>query len=133
MKHVIVVEDDPINATLFRKLLEKRNGCRVTVTESADEVMALARQGVDAVILDVSLHDSRYQGSPVNGVDICRFLKEDPRTRGIPVILATAHAMRGDDQKLLADSGADDYVSKPVIDLEAFARQVQRWLDEAAA
>ena len=133
MKHVIVVEDDPLNASLFRKLLERRNGCRVTVTESPEEVMALARAGVDAVLLDVSLCDSRYEGRPVNGVDICRLLKGDPGTRHIPVILATAHAMRGDDQKLLADSGADDYVSKPILDLEAFAKQIQTWLGEAAA
>ena len=133
MKQVIVVEDDPVNATLFRMLLERRNGCRVTVTESADEVMAIARAGAHAVILDVSLRDSSYEGRPVNGVDICRLLKSDPRTRTTPVILATAHAMRGDDQKLLADSGTDDYVSKPILDLEAFAKQIQTWLGEAAA
>ena len=133
MKHVIVVEDDLVNATLFRMLLERRNGCRVTVTESADEVMAMARAGVHAVILDVSLHDSSFEGRPMNGVDICRLLKGDPGTRHIPVILATAHAMRGDDQKLLAESGANDYVSKPILDLEAFAKQIQGWLGAAAA
>ena len=35
MKHVLVVEDDPHNAVVFRKILEKRAGCRVTVTDSA--------------------------------------------------------------------------------------------------
>ena len=133
MRHVIVVEDDPVNATLFRTLLERRCGCRVTLTESADEAVAVAREGADAIVMDVSLRDSTYEGAPMNGVDICRTLKRDPQTACIPVILATAHAMRGDEEALLEESGADDYVSKPILDLESFARKIQRWLGEAAA
>ena len=133
MKHVIVVEDDPINATLFRMLLERRAGCRVTVTESPEEVLKLARDGADAVVLDISLRGSTYQGRAVNGVDVCRLLKASPETADLPVVLATAHAMRGDDERLKAESGADDYVSKPVVDHEAFVAQIRRWLDREAA
>lgn len=134
MKHVVVVEDDPMNALLFRKLLEKRCGYRVTVTESADEVMALARRGdVGLVLMDVSLANTRYEGATMNGVELCRLLKSDPLTRGVPVILATAHAMRGDAEELLAESGADDYVSKPVVDHEAFAEQMRRRVRPEAA
>ena len=133
MRHVIVVEDDPVNATLFRTLLERRCGCRVTLTDSADEALAAARDGADAIVMDVSLRDSTYEGSAMGGVEICQLLKSDPQTACIPVILATAHAMRGDDEALLQESGADDYVSKPILDLEAFAGKIRRWLGEAAA
>jgi CheY-like chemotaxis protein len=132
--HVIVVEDDPTNAMLFRKLLEKRCGFRVTVTESADEVMTLARAAdVALVLMDVSLTNTRHQGHPVNGVDLCRLLKADPETRGVPVMLATAHAMRGDAEELLGQSGADGYVSKPVVDHAAFAEHVRRIVRPEAA
>jgi CheY-like chemotaxis protein len=133
VKHVIVVEDDPVNAALFQMLLERRGGCRVSVTESAEEVLKLAREGADAVVMDISLKGSMYQGRPVSGVDVCRLLKASPQTAGIPVVLATAHAMRGDDQRLIAESGADDYVSKPVVDHQAFIAQIRRWLDREAA
>jgi CheY-like chemotaxis protein len=133
MKHVIVVEDDPVNATLFRMLLERRGGCRVSVTESAEEALKLARTGADAVVMDISLKGSMYQGHPVTGVDVCRLLKASPETAGIPVVLATAHAMRGDDRRLLEQSGADDYVSKPVVDHQAFVAQIRRWIDREAA
>jgi CheY-like chemotaxis protein len=134
MIHVIVVEDDPTNALLFRKLLEKRCGFRVTVTESADEVLRLARDpDVGLVLLDVSLANTRHAGEPVNGVDLCRLLKSDPATRGVPVMLATAHAMRGDAESLLAESGADDYVSKPIVDHGAFAEHVRRCARAEAA
>jgi len=134
MIHVVVVEDDPMNALLFRKLLEKRCGCRVTVTESPEELLALARSGdVGMVLMDVSLGNSRYQGRSVNGVDLCRVLKGDPATCTVPVVLATAHAMRGDAESLLAESGADDYVSKPIVDHDAFVARIGRAIRPEAA
>ena len=133
MKHVLVVEDDPVNASLFRMLLERRGGCRVTVSQSPEEVLALARQGADAIVMDISLKGSSYQGRAVSGVELCRMLKANPETAGIPVVLATAHAMRGDDVRLKAESGADDYVAKPVVDHQAFVAQIQRWLAREAA
>lgn len=133
MKHIVVVEDDVHNATLFRKLLEKRGGHRVSVTADPAGLFALVQAGdVDLVVMDVSLADSRWEGKPVNGVDLCVRLKSDPRTFAIPVVLATAHAMRGDAETLLADSGADDYVAKPILDHEAFVAQIGTLLRDAA-
>ena len=134
MTHVVVVEDDVMNAMLFRKLLEKRCGCRVTVTESPDELFTLVRSGdVALVLMDVSLANSRYEDRAVNGVDLCRILKSDPATCDVPVVLATAHAMRGDEEALLAESGADEYVSKPIVDHTAFVARIRRSLHSEAA
>ena len=132
-RHVVVVEDDPHNATLFRKIFEKRLGCTVTVTEHPDELFALAQAGgVDLVVMDVSLGHSKWLGRQVNGVELCKLLKSDPATIAIPVLIATAHAMRGDAQKLLADSGADDYVAKPILDHAVFVDQVRELMERAA-
>lgn len=133
MSHVIVVEDDAHNATLFRKVLEKRLGCTVTVTESPEELFALLHAGgVGLVVMDISLAHSQWQGHPVGGVELCRLLKADPVTALVPVMLATAHAMRGDAERLLADSGADDYISKPILDHAQFIAQVAALLEDAA-
>jgi len=134
MKHILVVEDDTLNATLFRKLLERRGGFQVTVTGSPAELFRLVRSGEVAVVLmDVSLADAEWEGRPVSGVDLCRLLKADPACAGVPVILATAHAMRGDAESLLAESGAEDYVAKPVVDHEDFVGRVRRWAEQEAA
>lgn len=134
MSHVLVVEDDPMNATLFRTLLERRGGFRVTLTESPDEVLRLAASGdIDLIVMDVALTDSLWEGRSVSGVEICRMLKTGPATAAVPVILATAHAMRGDQQRLLTESGADDYVSKPIVDHQAFVAQARRWAKAEAA
>lgn len=106
----------------------------MTVTESPDELLAMARSGdVGLVLMDVSLANSHHQGQPVSGVDLCRLLKSDPATCGVPVMLATAHAMRGDAEALLAESGADDYLSKPVVDHGAFVDRVRRIVRAEAA
>lgn len=132
-RHVLVVEDDLLNARLFRKVLEKRAGCRVSVTEDPREVLAWVRAGgVHLVVMDVSLHNSKLDGEPVGGIEICQMLKRDPACAHIPVLLATAHAMRGDPESLLAQSGADDYVSKPILDHQAFVDQILSLMERAA-
>jgi CheY-like chemotaxis protein len=133
MKHAIVVEDDAHNAILFRKLLEKRLGFTVAITEDPHELFAaVAAGGVDLIVMDVSLKGSEWDGHPVNGVELCRLLKSDPASVHVPVLLATAHAMRGDAERLLVESGADQYLSKPIVDHDVFVACVRELVREAA-
>ncbi|MGH7741488.1 MAG: response regulator [Candidatus Eiseniibacteriota bacterium] len=133
MKHVLVVEDDPHNAILLRKVLERRGGFSVTLSESAEEILELTQGGtIDLVLMDVSLANTRLKGKQLGGVELCHMIKNNPASAYIPVILATAHAMRGDAENLLAESGANDYVAKPIVDHEAFVNQVKSLLEEAA-
>ena len=133
MKHILLVEDDPMNAAVIRAVLAKRSEYQVLVTEDAAEVFARARAGeLYLVIMDVSLTNTHWEGKPVSGVDLCKLLKSDPLTAGLPVLLATAHAMRGDSEHLLAASGADDYVAKPILNHARFVEQVRGWIERAA-
>lgn len=126
MKTVLLVEDDLVNARVFSKILTKRGGLAVRHTEDVEEVMAIARSGeVDVVLMDVSLAHSMYQGKPMDGIKITQRLKADPATANLPVILVTAHAMDGDRETFLNQSGADGYISKPVIDHEGFVNQIK--------
>jgi CheY-like chemotaxis protein len=56
-------------------------------------------------------------------------LKADPATAALPVILVTANAMAGDREELLAQSGADGYIAKPVIDYQAFLSEILSKID----
>lgn len=132
MKHILVVEDDPQNALLFRKILEKRGGFRVTVSEDPEEIFSIVDGGVDLVVMDVSLAHSKWEGRQINGVDLCRMIKHHPHRMHVPVMLVTAHAMRGDAEQLVAESGADDYASKPIVDQAVFVEQVRSLMQEAA-
>lgn len=126
MKTVLLVEDDLVNARVFSKILTKRGGLAVKHTEDVNEVMAIARSGeVDIILMDVSLAHSMYQGKPMDGIKITQLLKADPATASLPVILVTAHAMDGDRETFLSQSGADGYISKPVIDHQDFVDQIK--------
>lgn len=126
MPRVIVVEDDRFNALLFQRVLTTLGGYDVTVTESAEETLRLAREHDTVLILmDVSLSSTTYQGRKLDGLELARLLRADAATARVPIILATAHAMRGDRESLLASSGADGYVSKPIEDHAALVAQVR--------
>lgn len=126
MTTVLIVEDDPINFRVFSKILTKRGGLEVRGTEDVEEVIRIARSGeVDVILMDVSLSRSVYLGQPVDGIKITQILKADPQTSGLPIILVTAHAMEGDRESFLQQSGADDYIAKPVVDHQQFIAQIK--------
>jgi two-component system cell cycle response regulator DivK len=125
MKTVLIVEDDLINARVFSKILTKRGGLDVKHTEDVEEVVEIARAGdADIILMDVSLSHSTYEGKAVDGIKITQMLKADPKTASLPIILVTAHAMEGDREAFLEQSGADGYISKPVVDHQAFVDKI---------
>ena len=125
MTTVLIVEDDPINFRVFSKILTKRGGLDVKGTEDVEEVLKFAQSGeVDVILMDVSLANSVYEGKPVDGIKITQMLKSDPQTASLPVILVTAHAMQGDRENFLKQSGADDYISKPIVDHQKFIDRI---------
>jgi CheY-like chemotaxis protein len=125
MNTVLIVEDDMVNARVFSKILTKRGGLNVRHTENVDEVISIAqKKEADVILMDVSLSHSVYQGKPVDGIEITQMLKADPTTAAVPVILVTAHAMDGDRETFLSQSGADGYISKPVVDHQKFVDEI---------
>lgn len=129
MRTVLIVEDDLINARVFSKILTKRGGLAVKHTENVEEVMQIAQaQEADIILMDVSLSRSVYLGKAVDGIKITQMLKADPMTAKLPIILVTAHAMEGDRESFLTQSGADAYISKPVVDHQAFVDQIMALL-----
>ena len=126
---ILVVEDDPMNAKLFQLILARKAGFKVEVTEDPAHVVEVVRAGgADLIIMDVSLSNSEWNGVPVDGLEITRRLKQDPTTKRVPILLATAHAMKGSKEKFLQESGADDYISKPIVSAEELIQRIQTLL-----
>jgi CheY-like chemotaxis protein len=130
---ILIVEDDPINVKFMQVVLIRKGGYQVAVSEDVAEIMAMAEGGgLGAIIMDISLSRTSYQGKKVDGIFITRLLKSNPATAGIPVILATAHAMTGDRERFLADTGAEHYLSKPIHDPDHFLAEVRKVLPVGA-
>src|SRR5512143_3704744 len=105
---ILLVEDDPINVRYIQVVLSRKGGFEVVVSEDVAEILSLAANGdLAAIIMDVSLTNSEWEDRKVDGIFITRMLKERPETAKVPVMLATAHAMYGDREKYLAETGAD--------------------------
>ncbi|MEI8139631.1 MAG: SpoIIE family protein phosphatase [bacterium] len=112
--HVLVIDDELPNREYLRKLLVGR-GCKVTLAESGEQGLSLARDSVPELILvDVMMPG-------ISGYDVSHSLKEDPRTQDIPVIMVTALANIADIEKGF-DAGAFDYIRKPFNPRELIAR-----------
>ena len=109
---ILVVDDE----ASIRELLSfnlKKNGYSVETAADGREALAKAA-GMDLVLLDIMLPE-------VDGLEVCRRLKADPQTSGIPIIMLTAKAEEID-RVLGLELGADDYVVKPFSMRELLAR-----------
>ncbi len=123
---VLVVEDDPANALLVETILRRLGGFDVIRSDDGDEVLELvSSRPISAALMDVSLKNTRVGGAKVDGVDLTRRIRALPGGVGLPVILLTAHAMKGDRERLLFSSGANDYVAKPIEDQRALVDLVR--------
>lgn len=103
---LLVVENDPINAELFRLRLERWGYGVIEVQDSLTVENLLQSITPHLILMDLSL-------GPLDGWTLTGRIKSNPRTAGIPVIAVTAHAMPEDRAKALS-AGCDEYVSKPV-------------------
>ncbi len=126
MKTVLVVEDNPINWKVFERILTKRGGLVAKHTEDVETVMELAQsRQADLILMDIALANSYYDGKAVDGIEITQMLKANPDTAELPIILVTAHGSDRDREYFLNQSGADGYISKPVIDHRAFVEEIK--------
>lgn len=123
---ILIVEDHPLVAKFYRMALERAGGYTCIVTENAEEILAAVEEGrVALVLLDVSLRGTQWEGRPIDGVELSRLLKQRAPGR-LPILLATAHAMAGDRERLLVASGADAYLQKPIYNAQELVETVQR-------
>jgi two-component system, sensor histidine kinase and response regulator len=103
---ILLAEDNEINRRLATVLLE-RAGHSVRVAENGREALGWLEQATfDLVFMDVQMPE-------MDGIEATRLIRANPAWAGIPIIAMTAHAMKGDRERLLA-SGMNDYVSKPI-------------------
>ncbi len=103
---ILVVDDTPENLVLMSNLLKDDYKVRIVTGGEKALKIALSDSPPDLILLDIMMHG-------MDGYEVCRRLKHDPRTMNIPVIFLTAKAEVEDEKKGL-ELGAVDYITKPV-------------------
>jgi two-component system phosphate regulon response regulator PhoB len=111
---VLVVEDEESIATVIKYNLQKE-GYQVHITDDGEEAIYLAKNTKpDTILLDWMLPS-------IQGIEVCRILRETPETANIPIIMISAKGEEFDRISGL-ERGADDYIVKPFSPAELIAR-----------
>ncbi|OGL27672.1 MAG: DNA-binding response regulator [Candidatus Rokubacteria bacterium RIFCSPLOWO2_12_FULL_69_21] len=111
---VLVVEDEPDIRDLIVFHLEREGFRARTAQNGADALKQIRTAPPDLVVLDLMLPE-------LDGLEVCRRLRQDPSTAAVPVIMLTA---KGDEADRIVglELGADDYITKPFSPKELVAR-----------
>jgi two-component system, cell cycle response regulator DivK len=120
---IAVIEDSPDNRMLVNAFLSDEYDL-VEYEDGETGLEGLRRSLPNLVLLDISLPG-------MDGIEVVGRIRQDERLRQLPVIALTAHAMSGDRDRMLA-AGFDDYVSKPIVEVETLISAVERNLCRTA-
>ena len=122
MTKILYVEDNEDNVYMLKSRLERR-GFSVVVAVDGEQAVEMAEAEEPAlIIMDLSLPN-------VDGWEATRRLKANEKTRHIPVVALSAHAMVGDRETAL-DAGCDDYDTKPV-EFQRLLDKIKNLLDKS--
>ena len=122
---VLLVEDNPVNEMVARKMLEKLGLDSVTATNGQEALDMLESESVDVVLMDCQMPE-------MDGFEATRHLRMREKLANadaLPVIAMTANVMEGDRERCL-QAGMDDYLGKPVR-MDELESTLRRWLSSA--
>lgn len=120
---ILIVEDERDIVDLLRYNLEEAGFETNYVRNGADALHRAVEKSVDLILLDLMLPE-------VDGLIVCRLLKNDPRTKNIPIVMVTAKTEERD-RIVGLELGVDDYITKPfspkevVLRVSAVLRRIQ--------
>jgi CheY-like chemotaxis protein len=104
-KKVLLVEDNPATVDVIQKELEFLGYESIVAQDGKDGVEKAASYMPDMIIMDISL-------PKMDGLEASSLIRNNPKTKSIPILAATARALPGDKEKCLK-AGCDDYIAKP--------------------
>lgn len=111
---ILIVEDEKDIVKMLDYNLKKEGYRTIAAADGEDALDSAKRQNPDLIILDLMLPG-------MDGLEVCKHLKKEPKTAHIPIIMLTAKAQEAD-KVIGLELGADDYVTKPFSPRELMAR-----------
>ena len=119
VKNVLIIEDNEQNIYLVTFILEKHGYQVVQARNGREGIEKAGEIACDLILLDIQLPE-------MDGYEVARRLKNDPKTSNIPIVAVTSYAMAGDREQVLA-AGCDGYIEKP-INPDTFMSEVERYM-----
>jgi PAS domain S-box-containing protein len=114
---ILIIDDSADNLSIYKQTIKHHlQDCEVITAESGKEGLRLAEQhDICGALIDVQMPN-------MDGLETCRRLKNNPLTKHIPAVLITAFKSTTEQKVQGLEAGADDFISKPIDDLELVAR-----------
>ncbi len=120
-RHIVVAEDDPAVLEVLRLILEE-GGYAVEAVADEMALRDFPNGRPDLLLLDIWM-------SGWDGRNLCRELKSNAETRGIPILLCSANQ---DGERIAREAGADGFIAKP-FDMDTLLLTIAQHLDSASA
>lgn len=111
---ILCVDDEPMNLNLLNALLVPHGYEVIIASNGGDALRTIEEQPVDLILLDVMMPG-------MNGFEVCGKIKENEQFRNIPIVMITALTLKEDRVRSI-ETGADDFISKPIDSSEVLAR-----------
>ncbi|GAB4571865.1 MAG: hypothetical protein Kow0077_09680 [Anaerolineae bacterium] len=123
---VLIVEDEPESAEIFRLILKKAGYRPIVCREVVSAIRALGSETPAAIVLDLMLPD-------IHGLELCRYVRQDTPTPDIPIVVVSAAAKQGTVAQAM-EVGADVFLGKPfsMRDLVRVVASMIQWHEAAA-
>ena len=103
---ILIIEDNEMNRDMLSRRLQRRGFSVLIAVDGEEGIRIAGNHNPDLILMDMSL-------PVISGWEAARRLKSELKTKSIPIIALTAHAMTGDREKAL-EAGCDDYDIKPI-------------------
>ena len=103
---ILIIEDNELNRDMLSRRLLKNNYLVICAKDGEEGFNMVMEENPDLLLMDLSL-------PKIDGWSLAQKLKADVKTKDIPIIALTAHAMKGDREKAL-EAGCDEYDTKPI-------------------
>jgi len=121
-KKILIVDDNGRNRKYMKVVLEK-SGYETLEAEDGKEGVRVAAEELPAlIIMDIRM--------PVmDGVEATKAIKQNPLTKGIPVLIVTSSAMKSDKERITTETRCDGYLTKP-LDVDVLLDAVVSWMGD---
>lgn len=118
-KKILIVEDNEDSRELVVKVLKNKGYLTVEAVDGEDAIEKAMAERPDLILMDISI-------PKLDGYEVTKRLKSQEEFRDIPIVALTAHAMKGDREKIIV-AGFEGYISKP-INVRELPDQVKAYL-----
>ena len=123
---IAIIEDDPFTQQLYSHLM-KRAGLDACIMEDANLLLQMLEDAnIGLIIMDINLRNTYLNEEKIDGISLSKFIKKQEKYSDIPIILVSAYSHSVDKSKVLEESFAHQYITKPITDFNGFINTIKQ-------